>query len=70
VECFWNKIFIILTTRFCKGDGEVVPVHIMKAYGGVEVQVLILNSSLGAGEWSASHPSHFTPGKEPPLPIE
>jgi len=31
--------------NFCKGNGEVVCMYVMKAYGGVEIQLLILNLS-------------------------
>jgi hypothetical protein len=39
----------------------------MKMYGGVDVQIHnFLTSALAGGEWSASRPCRFTPGKEPP----
>jgi hypothetical protein len=39
----------------------------MKAYGGVDVQIhIFLTSALAGGEWSASRPSRFTPGKKIP----
>jgi hypothetical protein len=39
----------------------------MKAYGGVDAYVHVsLTSPLVRGEWSASRPGRFTPGKEPP----
>jgi hypothetical protein len=39
----------------------------MKAYGGVDVYILIfLTSALDGGEWSASHPGHFTPEERAP----
>jgi hypothetical protein len=42
----------------------------MKAYGRVDVYVQIfLTSALAGGEWSASRPDRFTPGKEPSVPI-
>jgi hypothetical protein len=42
----------------------------MKTYGGVDVQIHVsLTSALAGGEWSASRPGRFTPGKEPPVPI-
>jgi hypothetical protein len=35
----------------------------MKAYGGVDVWILIfLTSALAGGEWLASRPGSFTPG--------
>jgi hypothetical protein len=44
--------------------------YAMKAYGGMEVQLhIFLTSALVAGEWLASCPGRFTPGKETPLPI-
>jgi hypothetical protein len=52
------------------GKGKVVPVlkhYTMKAYWGVEVQIhIFLTSALAGGEWSASHPCHFTPGERAP----
>jgi hypothetical protein len=42
----------------------------MKAYGGVDIEILIfLTSALVGGKWSASRPGRFTPGKELPVPI-
>jgi hypothetical protein len=42
----------------------------MKAYGGMDVWIhVFLTSALVGGEWSASRPGRFTPGKEPPVPI-
>jgi hypothetical protein len=36
----------------------------MKAYGGVDVEIhVFLTSALVEGEWSASRPCRFTPGK-------
>jgi hypothetical protein len=36
----------------------------MKMYGGVGVQIYVfLTLALAGGVWSASHPSHFTPGE-------
>jgi len=46
VQCFWINVFIIFTKiKFCYGNGKVVCVYIIKAYGRVEVQLLILNLS-------------------------
>jgi hypothetical protein len=37
----------------------------MKAYGGMDVQIhIFLTSALAGGEWSASRPGRFTPGKK------
>jgi hypothetical protein len=42
----------------------------MKAYVGVDVQIYIfLDSTLAAGEFSASRPGRFTPGEPPPPAI-
>jgi hypothetical protein len=42
----------------------------MKAYGGVDVQThVFLTLALVEGEWSASYPSHFTPGERALVPI-
>jgi hypothetical protein len=42
----------------------------MKAYGGVNAQIhTFLTSALDGGEWSDSLLGHFTPGKQPPVPI-
>jgi hypothetical protein len=39
----------------------------MKAYEGVDVYIhIFLTSELAGGEWSASHPGRFTPGKRTP----
>jgi hypothetical protein len=36
----------------------------MKAYSGMDVQICVfLTSAVIEGEWSASHPSRFTPGE-------
>jgi hypothetical protein len=41
----------------------------MKAYGGEDEQThVFLTSALVGGEWSASRPHCFTPGKSPPPP--
>jgi hypothetical protein len=42
----------------------------MKAYGGVDIQILVfLTSVLVGGEWSASSPARFTARERAPLPI-
>jgi hypothetical protein len=39
----------------------------MKAYWGVNIQIhIFLTSALDGGEWSASRPFRFTPGKRAP----
>jgi hypothetical protein len=41
----------------------------MKTYGGVDVQIhSFLTLVLVGGEWSASRPCLFTPGKESQVP--
>jgi hypothetical protein len=43
----------------------------MEAYGGVHVVIhIFLTSALDGGEWSASLPGRFTPGKEPRYPLD
>jgi hypothetical protein len=43
----------------------------MKAYDGVHVYIhIFLTSALVGGEWSASRPGRFTPGKEPQYPSD
>jgi hypothetical protein len=43
----------------------------MKTYGGVEVYVhVFLTSALVGGEWSASRPGRFTPGKGARYPLD
>jgi hypothetical protein len=37
-------------------------------YGGVEIHIFLASALVG-GEWSASRPCRFPPGKEPPVPI-
>jgi hypothetical protein len=42
----------------------------MKKYGGVDAYIHVFSTlALIGGEWSASRPSRFTPGKELPVPI-
>jgi hypothetical protein len=44
--------------------------HSIKTYGEVEVQLYaFFTSALDGGEWLASRPGRFTPGKELPVPI-
>ena len=43
----------------CKGKDEVVLIHDMKAYRGVEVGLNTLNLSTRS-KWSSSCPGHFT----------
>jgi hypothetical protein len=43
----------------------------MKAYGEVDVyNHFFLTSALTGGEWSASLPDRFTPGKSPRYPLD
>jgi hypothetical protein len=43
----------------------------MKAYGRVNVRIYVfLTSALDGGEWSASRPGRFTPGKSPRYPLD
>jgi hypothetical protein len=45
----------------------IIKHYAMKAYGGVNVQThIFLISVRDGGEWLASRPGRFTPGKEPP----
>jgi hypothetical protein len=42
----------------------------MKAYEEVDVYIhIFLTSALVGGEWSASHPGHFTPGERAPVTL-
>jgi hypothetical protein len=44
--------------------------YAMKAYEGVDILIhIFLTSALVGGEWSASRPCRFSPGKELPVPI-
>jgi hypothetical protein len=49
-----------------------VKMYAMKTYGGVNVKIhIFLTLALAGGEWSASHPSRFTPrGKSPRYPLD
>jgi hypothetical protein len=40
----------------------------MKAYGGMDVFIHILTLTFIEGEWSASHPGHFSPVEKPQVP--
>jgi hypothetical protein len=41
--------------------------YAMKPYGGVDIQIhIFLTSALVGGEWPASRPGRFTPGKRDP----
>lgn len=43
----------------------------LKRIGGVKIKLLFfLTLALNVGECSSSHFSHFTPGNEPPVPVE
>jgi hypothetical protein len=57
-EAFYPPTFI---------KSHVFPVHAMKAYGGVEVQLhLFLYLKLYEGEWSTLRPGHFTSRERAP----
>jgi hypothetical protein len=46
---------------------KLIKHYAMKAYGGVDyIDPHFLNSELAGGEWSASRPGSFTPGKQSP----
>jgi hypothetical protein len=63
VQVMYLDIQFILGVIEGHGKGKVVPVlfltehHTMKAF---------LTSALDGGEWSASHPGHFTPREKAP----
>jgi hypothetical protein len=41
--------------------------YIMKVYGGMEIQIhSFVTLALDGRKWSALHPDHFTPEKNPP----
>jgi hypothetical protein len=43
---------------------KIVPVHAMKLYREMKLQVhILLSSALGRGAWSGSRPSSFIPGE-------
>lgn len=45
-------------------EGKDFPINALKAYrGSGGTAPVILNPKLDAGEWSAWHPSGFTPGE-------
>jgi hypothetical protein len=56
-------ISIVCSLYFCGKIAEVVSVHPMKAYRVSSGIAPFLSSAPGEGEWSTSHPGHFTPGK-------
>jgi hypothetical protein len=60
----------LTATVSCYVVKKNMPVHTLKAYvGGLEVQLhLSLTMALDRGEWLASRPGHFTPGKESQSP--
>jgi hypothetical protein len=59
-----DYLFVTVIPQIGK-QSKVVPMHDLKAQGGVEVQLhLFLPSALNGGEWSASSHSHFTPVKQ------
>jgi hypothetical protein len=42
----------------------------MKTWGSGDITPLFLTSALEGGEWSASRPGRFTPGKSPRYPLD
>ena len=58
----------ITALRYWSNDD--VAVDDIKAYRVAEVQLhTLLTAVLDEGEWSASRPDHFSPGGEPPYPL-
>jgi hypothetical protein len=55
----------------CKLKTKAVPLHAMKALGGIGcIAPTHSTSALDGGEWSASRPGRaLAPGKRPPVPI-
>lgn len=50
---------------------KLVPVHIVKPHGRVEVSLqALLTLALHGGEWTASHVGRFIPGQKPVLRVE
>lgn len=48
-----------------KVKNQVVCLHTVKAYGGLDLLLhLLLKYVLYGGKWSALHPEPFSPGKE------
>ena len=45
---------------------NVIPLHTMKVYGGVENVAPLISPGNVCGEWSASRPVHSTPREGPP----
>jgi len=72
----YHSVQNLLSSCFLSFKGKVVPVlfltehHVIKAYWGVEAELhTFLTSALDRGEWSASHPSHFTHREGTQVPI-
>jgi hypothetical protein len=59
------SLFVIYCLE-CEGKKGNVPVHAMKPYVGIEVN---LYSFVTSAEWSASRPNRFTPGKRTPVSV-
>jgi hypothetical protein len=50
---------------------QLIKQYAIKAYRGVDAEIHIFLTSATAGsEWSASSPSHFTPGESPQYPLD
>ena len=63
LSCFCTQFVVnrkkSLRFIFNVGKGKVVRVHVMQAYGGVELQLHpFLTSAVRGGEWSDSRPCH------------
>jgi hypothetical protein len=62
-RCMFQNI--ILEAQ-CKGKVPGAVYHVIKTYGGVEIELhALLTSALDGGEWSAPHPHHYTRRESP-----
>jgi len=69
--CCHDKFQIGYRILQARHVGKVVPVQVMKKYGGVEVKLhLFLTSELGGRQSSASYPGDLPWEKEPSVPTE
>jgi hypothetical protein len=68
---YLKYVFPLLFITGCRGKKGNVPMHAIKAYGRVEVQLhSFLTLSPDGGELSALSPGCFTAGEKPPVHIE